>query len=119
MKNRAVFKKVSRGVFALIILMLASGCAPRLPELQGDKTLFSFLEEGLTREEIILSLGTPSASFEDEHIFTYRVAGDEEQGYLLSDRQIVYGHWGIVSHSLVLVFNQGGKLEKYKLVKVQ
>jgi len=119
MSLKAACERMVRYLVSISFFVMAIACAPALPEIKGDKTLLDFLNAGLTREAILMELGTPSASFEGDRIFTYRIAGNEDNGYLLSDRHAVYGNWGLAAHSLVLVFDGNGELERYKLVKVQ
>jgi len=119
MSLKAACARNVKYLMSISFFAMAIACAPTLPEINGDKYLLDFLNTGLTREAILMELGTPSASFEGDRIFTYRIAGNEETGYLVSDRQVVYGNWGLATHSLVLVFDENGELEKYKLVKVQ
>ncbi len=103
-----------------LLAALAIGCvaAPRIPGAAPN--LLDFLKDGqTTRQDVIVSLGQPSGTFEHEGILTYRVGHDAEQGYyLVIHRQI--GSWEVITaYSLVLVFDDQGILRQHKLVPVQ
>lgn len=105
------------GLGALTILF-AGACAE--PPIRGARAdLLDFLKDGQTRrEDAILTLGQPSATFEKETIVTYRVGHDEKQGYfVISPRELQ--PWLNVRYSLVLVFDANGVLRAHKLVPVQ
>ena len=80
--------------------------------------LINFLREGATtREEVILQLGQPSASFEHERILTYRLGEVRRAGlYLISPTNTL--PWADVRYSLVLIFDGSGRLERKGLVTV-
>ncbi len=106
-------------VLIALFFLLSAGCeTPRIiPGASLD--LLRFIQEGkTTREEIVLKLGQPAASFEQEKILTYRLGEDPKQGYfLIVPNQL--RQWQAVAHSLVLVFGADGVLQKHSLVKVQ
>lgn len=106
-------------VVAAAIALLLAGCTtgPVIPGASRD--LLEFLRDGsTTREEIVLRLGQPSASFEGDRILTYRIGKHEKQGYYpIVPNQLM--PWQYVRHSLVLVFDDAGVLEKHSLVAVQ
>ena len=103
----------------LIVGALASfltfACAA--PETMGDTALLTFIAIGeTTRTEAMLRLGEPSASFENDRILTWRLHGDDQAGYFISDDP---GTWNKVSYSLVLVFGSDGVLETHSKVAVK
>lgn len=105
---------------AILMGMLGAGCVTT-PNARQD--LLNFMEPGrTTREEVLLRLGQPSASFEKEKIFTYRLGQYGEQGYyIISPKTILPAQgasWQNVHFSLVIVFDEEGRLRKHKLVKV-
>lgn len=105
-----------RLTLALLSLWLLAGCAG-LPPITGDKNLIAGVTApGISREAILLKLGEPSASFEAGRILTYRIGEDEEQGFFPMDRQV---RWSNIKYSLVLVFDDQGRLTKHSLVKVR
>jgi hypothetical protein len=105
-----------RILLAVLLLGAAglTGCATHA--ISGaDPRLLEFLHDGATtRDEIILKFGSPSASFEQERILTYRLRGDDKQGYFVWK----CGTWEDVRYSLVLVFDEAGMLKKHSLVRV-
>lgn len=106
------------GLGALTVLAVGGCAEPALiPGAKAD--LLAFLKEGHTRrEEAILTLGQPSATFEKERILTYRVGHDDKQGYyIISPRELQ--PWANVRYSLVLVFDEKAVLSAYRLVPVQ
>ncbi len=102
----------------LILIVLGAGCAgAKIPG--ASPGLLSFLRTGTTtRQEVLLTLGQPSASFEQERILAYRVGQDPEQGYYLVAANLVQP-WQRARYSLVLVFDASGVLEKQSLIPVQ
>jgi hypothetical protein len=106
--------------FPVLVLVLGFlvGCATTpIPGASHD--LLKFLQIGqTTREEAVLKLGQPSASFEQEKILTYRLGEDSKQGYYLMIPD-ARREWQGVHYSLVLVFDSGGVLQRQSLVAVQ
>ncbi len=103
---------------ALLVAVLVTSCATnRYPP--GDATLLSFLTDGTTtRDDAMLRLGQPSATFQSEHILTYRLGYHEESGYFVETPSTI-SQWNYVRYSLVLVFDANGTLLKHSLVTVQ
>lgn len=102
-----------------LAVFLSGGCAQSAPIPGARPDLLDFLRDGQTRrEEVLTTLGEPSGSFENERILTWRIGHDVAQGYyVISPKQLQ--PWQFVSHSLVLVFGDGGVLRIHKLVAVQ
>src|SRR6266404_9929626 len=101
-------------VFATLLALWLAGCATPIPG--ASPNLLKFLQIGkTTREEVLLKLGQPSASFEHELILTYRVGEDIKQGFYVVTPKAVMP-WQQVRYSLVLVFDAGGILQKQNLV---
>jgi len=108
--------RIIRVVAALVFATWLAGCATPIPGASPD--LLAFLQIGkTTREEVLLKLGQSSASFEHERILTYRIGEDPSQGrYVITPRAMM--PWQKVHYSLVLVFDEDGRLQKQNLVKV-
>ncbi|MFM1767992.1 MAG: hypothetical protein RJA22_521 [Verrucomicrobiota bacterium] len=109
-----------RGWGLLLLGWLLAGCAT-LPPARAD--LLDFLRVGqTTREEVILRLGQPSGTYEQERILTYRIGQAGDEGYYLVSPRAV-GPEGAPFHaerfSLVMVFDAQGRLEKHQLVRVR
>jgi hypothetical protein len=84
----------------------------------ADPQLLEFLRDGgTTRDEVLLKLGQPSATLQAEKVLTYRIGGSAEHGYVVAIPQ--HDSWQIVTHSLVLIFDANGTLEKHSLVPVR
>ena len=105
-------------VFATLLALWLAGCATPTPIPGASRDLLKFLQIGkTTREEVLLKLGQPSASFEHEKILTYRVGEDIKQGfYVVNPRAMM--PWEQARYSLVLVFDEGGILQKQSRVAV-
>jgi hypothetical protein len=105
---------------AVLISALLAGCVTP-PNARTD--LLAFLQIGrTTREEVLLKLGQPSASFEQERIFTYRIGQYGEQGYYIISPKVVLpaqgATWQNVHFSLVMVFDEQSRLQNHKLIRV-
>lgn len=105
---------------AILIFTLLTGC---VTPPNARKDLLAFLEPGrTTREEVLLKLGQPSGSFEQEKILTYRIGQYGEEGYFIVSPKVFYpgqsASWQNVHFSLVIVFDGQGRLRKHELVKV-
>lgn len=101
----------------LCAVLLGAGCATTIPG--ANPRLLDFLEVGgTTRQETVLKLGQPSASFEAESILTYRIGDEPKQGYYVISPKAMLP-WQNVRYSLVLVFDKNGILQKKSMVDVQ
>ena len=103
----------------VLVLMgwLMIGCTTTIPG--ASPNLLAFLHPGeTTRQEVVLKLGQPSGTFEQDRILTYRLGEDGQQGYFIVTPKSLMP-WSQVRHSLVLVFDARGVLEKQSLVPVQ
>lgn len=103
---------------ATTLIGFVTSCAtPPIPGASQD--LLKFLHIGkTTREAVLLKLGQPSAAFEQEKILTYRLGEDTSQGYYVVSPKAALP-WQNVRHSLVLVFDDNGVLQRQSLVDVQ
>ena len=105
---------------AILIAALLAGCAT---PPNAWKDLLAFLEAGrTTREEVLLRLGQPSGSFEQERVLTYRIGQYGEQGYFIISPKVVLpaqgASWQNVNFSLVIVFDEQGRLQRHELIRV-
>lgn len=114
------------GPLVMAALMVSAGCIAPLtppPGIRPDPGLLAFLEDGQTsRADVIARLGQPSTKFEADRILTYRVAGDLKGGFWIRIRGRLGPTnmgWSGVNHSLVLIFDDQGILQKQSLVPVQ
>jgi outer membrane protein assembly factor BamE (lipoprotein component of BamABCDE complex) len=105
-------------VLVLIALLGLSGCTTS-PIHGADPQLLDFLKDGATtRDEVVLALGQPSATLQQEHIVTYRIGEDSDKRRFVVTPQVA-NPWARVNYSLVLVFDDAGTLQKHNLVPVQ
>lgn len=97
----------------IVLLAALAGCAS---EPIGKKDLLDFLHDGVTtREEVILHLAEPSATFEGGRIVTYRLDQDDGGYTILGSK----GRGWSGRFSLVLSFDEHGVLRKHSLVRVK
>jgi hypothetical protein len=105
---------------SVVVLLLGFlvGCATTpIPGASHDLLKFLHVDQ-TTRQAVLLRLGQPSASFEQEKILTYRLGEDAKQGYYLIIPSATM-QWRGVHYSLVLVFDSSGVLQRQNLVAVQ
>ena len=67
-----------------MLLVLLAGCATAASRY-ASKTSLDFLEDGNTKEAVILKLGPPTSTFEGDRIISYRLEKAKE-GYFVSER---------------------------------
>ena len=114
--------------WAIFGVLLLSGCESTDPmkELKDPHEFidqeYAFLQEGeISREEVLVRLGPPSAQFEGDRIFTYQIvpvfpAGRWVFGAPKLNSATGLREWEDFTCSLVLVFNANGMLERRSLV---
>jgi hypothetical protein len=109
--------------FGLLAAVLAVGCTST--KFEGRQVLPDSLADGqTTREDVLLTLGQPSARFESDRILTYRlVYNPNSKGFSIVQRdpaiQMGWSTWSTADHSLVLVFDGEGVLRRHSFVKVK
>jgi len=100
-----------RGYLAVILLIAACASTPTNQEL-------AFLSSGqVTKEDVISRLGVPSATFEHDLVFTYRLGVGLGGLYWLYPESAK--GWEGVNLSLVLVFDGEGLLQRHNVVTVR
>jgi hypothetical protein len=112
----------------LLILLLVSGCAETKLHTVDDSMLqqqLAPLEDGkTTKQEILLKFGIPSAQFEGERIFTYRLRfNQEENRFEVAAREVDrrdprFAQWGWTEYNLVLVFDEKHILQKHSMLRI-
>ncbi len=96
-----------RVIVFLVSLGLAACAAAQGADWRAKQNWSSFLEDGNTRKEEVLSrLGVPSGVFEDGRILIYRVLVDAAPWRLKRD-----------DPQLILVFDEKQVLERHKLLE--
>lgn len=114
------------GILALALLLL-TGCATNpnenlVPPQEHLDRVFGPMQVGtVTREDVLIRLGLPSAQFEGERILTYQLVADLQTGTWVirapqRDFQSGFRAWDNLTCSLVLVFDDAGILERSSLV---
>ena len=105
--------KLGWTVLCMFLLQTLTGCAT---ETIGNKQLLDFLQDGKTsREEVILHLAEPSATFDGGRIVTYRL-DEDTGGYMIQGAK---GQGWSGKFSLVLSFDEHGVLRRHSLVRVK
>lgn len=94
-------------------LALLSGCASTPV---AHKDLLDFLDQPpVTREQVRAHLGEPHGTFENAHVYAYRL-GHSEAGYWTQQRK---GGWEGVTYDLILEFDDHDVVQKHSLVTVR
>lgn len=111
-----------------LILLLASSCAETKLHTVDDSMVqqqLGLLEDGkTTKQEILLKFGIPSAQFEGERIFTYRLRyNKEEKRFEVASREVDrrdprFAQWGWTEYNLVLVFDEKHILQKHSMLRI-
>ncbi len=108
-----------------LIAVLVTGVPTSSPAKDPPRQKLQFLVDGRTTRAMVWeALGNPSARYERDRIQTYRLAGKEQDGFIIRDQpsehqcRAPHLSWGGTSHSLVLVFDAAGTLRRHSLVKV-
>ena len=105
----------------LPLLIAVTACATTP---SGNKDLLTFLNHApVTKQEVVAHLGEASATFEKNHVLTYRLKG-EKGGFSIqptTSRYIAYHNagWDGVDYELVLVFDENGVLQRHNLVSIR
>ena len=113
--------------FVLMTVVLACGCAsPTVGPQPGaevmSSALLSFIEDGTTtREEVLLTLGSPSSTYEHEEILCYQLRAHGREDVSVYRPRRDEDHPGFMMwrpdlYSLVLAFDPNGVLVKHSLV---
>lgn len=113
-------------IWAIAGILLLSGCEtptkpdPKPPE-QFLKEDLSFIKDGvITREEVLMRFGMPSAMFENERILLYPFMLGGDGNWSIGGAQFMprspLRAWHPTTCNLVLVFSEDGILEQHKLV---
>jgi len=111
-----------------LILLLLSGCAETKLQTLDDLALqqqLALLEDGkTTKQDILLRFGIPSAQFEGERIFTYRLRYYQDKNrFEVIAREVDrkdprFAEWMQTEYNLVLVFDDKHVLQKHSMLRV-
>ena len=111
-----------------VILLLLSGCAETKLHTVDDSLMqqqLTPLQDGkTTKQAILLRFGIPSAQFEGERIFTYRLRYSTEQNrFEVAAREVDrrdprFAQWGWTEYNLVLVFDEKHILQKHSMLRI-
>ena len=120
--------KAPLAAIALLVAAAALGCATNQPPpptpQEIERQHLPFIQDGVTtREDALLRLGIPSAQFEGEHIFTYRLCFDGKKldpvTATTDANDPRYRTWPGAAFNLVLVFDARHVLQKHSFLKVR
>lgn len=117
MWNLQVFKRCAALTVMLGVMACETPVPPTIAELE-DQWL-GFLNPGETsREDILLTLGVPTSSFEDDRIVGYRLDLVEGRGFVPVDTALRGPHvLGLPGEfDLILVFDENAILMQHKLI---
>jgi len=118
-----------RVIVYLLLAFLLEGCAGHLHPVEKaeQEAWLPFIEDGKTRkEEVLLHLGVPSARFQGERVFSYRLRLDEKKQtrfvvvareFPAADPRLLV--WVLAEYDLVLVFDDRQVLQRHSLIKVR
>jgi len=105
-------------LLAALLLVLA-GCTTyrnESPQLTASVPLLASLQCGkTTRQELVNDWGVPAASLKGGRIVFYRLEGNGQRLRFSEEA----GTWKESRHSLVLIFDANGVLEKSSFVRIQ
>jgi hypothetical protein len=111
-----------------LILLPLSGCAETKLHTVDDSMLqqqLAPLEDGkTTKQEILLKFGIPSAQFEGERIFTYRLRFKQNDNRFeviskeVDRRDPRFAEWMQTEYNLVLVFDDKHVLQKHNMLRI-
>jgi hypothetical protein len=117
------WKKHIQVIILSALIIIAAGCAtPRIQPVDPQIFLNSelaFIKDGVTtREEVCLKLGVPTAQLEGDRILMFQFRADEEGKWQLVSPKFSGSlrGWDRGTMSLVLVFGNGGVLQKHSTV---
>jgi hypothetical protein len=97
----------------LPVFSLLASCAEPTPS--GQMGLLDFIQDGkTTTQEIVLHLGDPGATYENERVLTYRLGHDKGGYYVFQNKT----DWNGVCSNLVLALDGNNRLRQHSLVQV-
>jgi hypothetical protein len=106
----------------ITVLAMLCGCAwsnePKQSPEEWQRNALSFLHQGVTtREQILMKLGEPTGRFENDRIFTYRIARKIPDEIRVVPRNTDVGapSYAGVDYTLVLVF-YGNTVQTHNLL---
>ena len=112
------------------VFTVLSGCAIKpLTPAQMEQGPLAFVQDGkMTKEQVVLELGPPTAQLEGDRILTYRIRHDAGRGLRVLPRENqpsprVYTNQNqnveLVQYHLVLVFDDNHVLRRHRLVPIR
>lgn len=108
-----------------LIAVLVAGFTPSSFAGDTPRQKLHFLVDGrATRGMVFEAIGPPTGNYERGRIQTYRLSGNERDGFIIRQRpadeqnRVPHLSWRATAHSLVLVFDSADTLRRHSLVKV-
>ncbi len=118
------FMRLATHLSAIVVVMAVAACATQRTPAETsalEQKSIAFLEPGkTTREEVLINLGVPTAVFEKERIFTYRMVLHDREGLIVVAHGLPgprYGLPGFGNYHLIVVFDQGDAVTRYRVLK--
>jgi outer membrane protein assembly factor BamE (lipoprotein component of BamABCDE complex) len=128
LRTREVLMFVRFTAIGFLVILLLSGCAETRLQTVDDSIVqqqLALLEDGkTTKQDILLKFGIPSAQFEGEKIFTYRLRyNQKENRFEVVSREVDrrdprFAEWMQTEYNLVLVFDEKHVLQKYSMLRI-
>jgi hypothetical protein len=117
-----VAEVVCRREICLALAAASLGLLQACATEPGPRTVdLEFLKNpGVTRSDVETRLGPPAASFDRDHVTTYRLNRSSDGFLLMTQLTPVWRDldWANVTHDLVLAYDADGRLVEYRLVTV-
>ena len=106
----------------LFASLLLCACQPPSPAKESllvtiEKGPLAFVQDGrISREDLLLKLGTPTAQFENGRILTYNLFYQPTTGVSIAPVPVYEDH---IAGSLVLVFNTQNILQRHNFIPTE
>jgi hypothetical protein len=102
-------------LICLVFMIACSATGLKPLDTNMEKTWLSFIKDGkTTKEEIIITYGSPMKTFTNENILIYSIQFIERQGFIKQERRSRVGEY-----HFVFVFDEHNILKRHSFLKVR
>lgn len=102
-------------IIASLLLSALAACMAAPQQRDVERQVLAWIETGrTTRADVLLSLGMPRSTFEQDSIFVY---GVQCQSTTRCNAVPYRADWRTVAYQLILEFNEAGVLERHRLLR--